>query len=343
MNKVAVLDATTRAELFAETASRRELPDSLVEKDFWVCWMLAQLFSIEEFKGRLLFKGGTSLSKVFGAIARFSEDIDLAVDYEMLGFAGPSDPHADALSRTKRQAILEEMLAKCRAYISGPFLDRLRARCREVLGPEAEDGWKLSVDAQGPDVVRFAYPRAVRQHVAYILPQVVLELGTHAEFIPRGDFTIQSFAAVEFPHLFGSVNVPVTSLLAKRTFWEKATILHAEFHRPTDKPMPLRYSRHYFDVAMMGQGPVGKEAFEDLQLLEAVVRHKQIFYPSAWAQYPLASPGTFRMAPPEARAKALRQDYREMGVMILGEPPPFETVLEKLVALESELNSLKTE
>jgi hypothetical protein len=77
--------------------------------------------------------------------------------------------------------------------------------------------------------------------------------------------------------------------------------------------------------------------------LTAVVRHKQIFYPSAWAQYPLASPGTFRLVPPEARVKALRKDYRDMGVMIFGEAPRFEGVLETLVALESELNSLRRE
>jgi hypothetical protein len=168
-----------------------------------------------------------------------------------------------------------------------------------------------------------------------------LELGTHAQFIPRGDFTIRSFAAMEFPHLFGNVNVAVTSLLAKRTFWEKATILHAEFHRPADKPMLMRHSRHYFDVATMAQGPVKKEAFDDLPLLAAVVRHKQIFYPAAWAQYPLASPGTFRMVPPEGRVKAIRQDYHEMRVMIFGEPPRFETVIETLIVLERELNSLK--
>ena len=340
MNKVAQLDTAARAEVFAETADRLGLPDSLVEKDFWVCWMLDQLFSIEEFKGRLLFKGGTSLSKVFGAIARFSEDIDIAVDYAMLGFTGLSDPHSEGLSRTKQQALLEKMLAECRAYIRGEFIDHLRARCSEVLGPEAEGGWKLGVGAQSPDVVRFEYPRAVRQQVAYMAPQVVLELGTHAEFIPRGDFTIRSFAATEFPNLFGNVDVAVTSLLAKRTFWEKATILHAEFHRPADKPMPIRYSRHYFDVATMAQGPVKKEAFEDLPLLAAVVGHMQIFYPAAWAKYPLASPGTFRMVPPDARVNALRQDYREMGVMIFGEAPAFNSVLETLAALETELNSL---
>jgi hypothetical protein len=339
LNKVAQLNATARAELFAETANRLGLPESLVEKDFWVCWTLDQLFSIEEFKGRLLFKGGTSLSKVFGAIARFSEDIDLAVDYTMLGFTGASDPQLANLSRSKQNALLLKMIQECQNYIRGEFIDRLRERCRSLLGPEGP--WSLSVDAQDPNVVRFQYPRAVTQHVAYIAPQVVLELGTHAEFVPRGDFTIRSFAAGEFPALFERTDVAVTNLLAKRTFWEKATILHAEFHRPAEKPMPGRYSRHYFDVAVMAGGPVKAEAFADLALLAAVVRHKRIFYPSAWAQYPLASPGTFRLLPPETRLGALREDYRDMAVMIFGDAPRFDTIIETLAKLEKELNSLR--
>lgn len=303
MNKVAQLNATARAELFAETANRLGLPESLVEKDFWVCWMLGQLFSIEEFNGRLLFKGGTSLSKIFGAITRFSEDIDLAVDYTMLGFTGASDPLSPKLSRTKQIALLSRMLLECQSYIKGEFLDRLRRRCKALLGFEVE--WSLDVDSHDPNIVCFSYPKAVGQKVAYIAPQVVLELGTHAEFVPRGDFIIRSFAATEFPDLFNEADVLVTSLLAKRTFWEKATILHAEFHRPADKPTPGRYSRHYYDVAMMAGGPVKAEAFADLALLAAVVKHKQTFYPSAWAQYTLATPGTFRLAPAEGRLAAL--------------------------------------
>lgn len=178
--------------------------------------MLGQLFSIEEIKGRLLFKGGTSLSKVFGAIARFSEDIDLAVDYAMLGFSGANDPLSPELSRTKRVALLSKMLLECRRYIKGEFLDRVRERCNAVLGSGVE--WGLDVDSHDPNIVRFFYPRAAGQEVAYIAPQVVLELGTHAEFIPHGDFIIRSFAASEFPDLFQEAEVPVRSLLAKRTF-----------------------------------------------------------------------------------------------------------------------------
>jgi len=339
LNKTAQLAAAARAQLFAETANRRGLPEALIEKDFWVCWMLAQIFSIEPLRAGLLFKGGTSLSKVFGAIERFSEDIDLAVDYTMLGFTGARDPLARELSRNKQMALLDEMLEVCRKYIAGEFIERLRERCIEVLGREGS--WSLGVDEQDRNIVHFFYPPAVQGQVAYIAPQVTLELGTHAEFIPRGEFVIRAFAAAEFPNLFEQVEVPVTSLLAKRTFWEKATILHAEFHRPAEKKMPDRYSRHYYDVAMMAARQVKQEAFADLDLLGAVVKHKQIFYASGWARYPLAVPGTFKMAPPESRFPALRQDYRQMGVMIFGEAPPFEQIIETLVALELELNALR--
>ncbi len=339
MNKVAQLKPSARAEIFAETANRRGLPEALVEKDFWVCWMLAQIFSIQQLKACLLFKGGTSLSKVFSLIERFSEDIDLAVDYTMLGFTGARDPLASHLSRTKQTVLLGEMLGSCQRYIAGEFLEHLRTRCTEVLG--AEGSWRLAVDEQDPNVVHFFYPPAVQAQVAYIAPRVTLELGTHAEFIPRGEFVIRAFAAAEFPALFEQTAVPVTSLLAKRTFWEKATILHAEFHRPAEKSLPSRYSRHYYDVAMMAARSVKQEAFGDLDLLAAVVKHKQTFYSSAWAQYPLAVPGTFKLAPPESRIQALRQDYRDMIVMIFGEPPPFQQIIEELAALERELNALQ--
>lgn len=91
MNRIAQMTASQRADMFAETADRKGLPEAVVEKDFWVCWVLKQLFSITAFSGKLLFKGGTSLSKIFHAINRFSEDIDLAVDYAALGFTGDRD------------------------------------------------------------------------------------------------------------------------------------------------------------------------------------------------------------------------------------------------------------
>ncbi len=336
MNGIARMAAEERAQVFAETADRKALAEAIIEKDFWVCWILKQLFSIEALSGRLLFKGGTSLSKIFHAINRFSEDIDLAVDYVALGFTGDRDPRRDDISRTRRANILDEMMAECQRYIGGDFLDALKARCEEILG--AAEAWSLDVSGQDPNVIRFQYPTASSNSLAYVVPQVVLELGTHAEFVPHDRFTIRSLVAEEFPELVPDGDVGVVALLAKRTFWEKATILHAEYHRPPEKPIPDRYSRHYYDVAMLAQGAIRAEALADMDLLAQVVRHKETFYPSAWARYDLAHPGSFHVVPPQPRIAALERDYRNMGVMIFGNPPTFDTIMATLAALEQEIN-----
>jgi hypothetical protein len=325
-----------RADLFAETAARKGLSEAVVEKDFWVCWTLKQLFSTDALAGRLLFKGGTSLSKIFHAINRFSEDIDLAVDYAALGFTGDRDPRRDALSKTKRAAILDDMMTACQQYIGTEFIDAARGRFGEILGDGGD--WELAVSETDSNVVRFRYPSAAPA-LEYIRPQVVLELGTHAEFVPHDDFTVRAFAAEEFPTLFDEPDVAVKALLAKRTFWEKATILHAEFYRPAERAMPDRYSRHYYDTAMLARSPVRAEALGDMALLGQVVRHKETFYPSGWARYDLARAGSLRLVPPRERLAALERDYRSMGIMIFGEPPSFDSIVETLGTLEKEINN----
>jgi hypothetical protein len=132
--------------------------------------------------------------------------------------------------------------------------------------------------------------------------------------------------------------VEVNALLAKRTLWEKATILHAEYYRPAEKPLPGRYSRHYYDVAMVTRGRFRTEALSDFALLAKVVRHKQNFYPAAWARYDLAVPGILRLIPQAHRIAALRQDYRDMAAMIFGAVPPLESLLEYLAEFEAEIN-----
>jgi hypothetical protein len=336
LNKIARMAASERAEVFAETADRKRLPEAIIEKDFWVCWVLKQLFSIEAFAGRLLFKGGTSLSKVFHAINRFSEDIDLAVDYAALGFTADRDPRREDISRTRRAAILEEMMIACRLYVGTEFLAALKSRCQDILGTAGD--WSLQVNALDSNVIQFRYPTASSKALPYVAPQVVLELGTHAEFVPHDRFMIRSFVAEEFPNLIEEGEVSVIALLAKRTFWEKATILHAEYYRPSEKPLPDRYSRHYYDVAVLSEREFVSEALADKTLLAQVVRHKETFYPAAWARYDLARHGSLRLLPTAERAGALERDYRNMGVMIFGEPPAFSTIIETLAAIEQSIN-----
>ena len=207
MNKVAIMEARARADLFSETAERMNVAEAIIEKDFWVCWVLKQLFSNKAFEGRLLFKGGTSLSKIFKAINRFSEDIDLAVDYETLGFNGENDPRQENISNTKRNKILGKMMEECQRYIGGEFLDLLGKQCRETLG--AGHGWGLEVSKDDKNVVLFHYPAASTKRLAYLRPQVILELGTHAEFVPRDRFAIRSFAGEHFPKVVVDNDVSV--------------------------------------------------------------------------------------------------------------------------------------
>lgn len=336
MDKVARSSGRDRAELFRLTADRLRFHPVNVEKDFWVCWLLKQLFTIPELGGWLVFKGGTSLAKCFNLIRRFSEDIDLAVDFERLGFTGERDPRQSSLSHTKRQPILEAMLRACREYIAGLFLSALRSRIDGILGGS---GWALSINTNDPNTVEFTYPSALELKLDYIRPGVLLELGTHAEPIPRESVSVRPYAAESFPQLFGEPACSVTTVVARRTFWEKATILHAEYHRPLEKRMLPRYSRHYSDVAVMARTPVQAEALGDLELLQSVVTHKDRFYHAAWAKYHEARKGTFRLVPRDERISEIRRDHQAMTPMFFGEPPEFDRILEDLAALERTINA----
>lgn len=337
MDRIATMPLGDRADLFRETAAQLSIHEVIVEKDFWVCWILKHLFLVPEFDGWLTFKGGTSLSKCFNLIQRFSEDVDLAVSFHQLGFTGRKDPRRDDLSYTKRQSLLDEMLEACRVYIAGPFMMALKAHITNVLGNK---GWSLGVSSYDANTVEFKYPAALGIELNYIRPRVVLELGTHAEPIPYDEFVVRPFVADQFPDLFSEPEGKITAVLARRTFWEKATILHSEYHRPLDKPLLPRYSRHYADIATMAQTPVKNEALADMDLLRSVCRHKDYFYHCGWARYKEARPGSFHLVPKQERYGTLRKDYQDMKVMFFTEPPSFKDIIEELSVLEESINAL---
>lgn len=140
------------------------------------------------------------------------------------------------------------------------------------------------------------------------------------------------------PVAFPDFNAEVVALEIERTFWEKATILHAEFHRPSDKTQPPRYARHYSDFAALWRHPAGPAASQTLTLLERVRRHKSRFFASGWANYATAVPGTFRLLPPESRLRELGADYDAMRPMFLNEPLAFDEMLGVLREAEEALN-----
>jgi len=331
MDKVALLTAAERSELFRESAARRGMSPAVIEKDFWVCWVLKQLFAEPSFNERIVFKGGTSLSKVFGLIDRFSEDIDLVLDWRLLGYgAGMEHPRQELDSLTKRDRFSRAVNRKAAEYIAGTLihdLTRLMARCPQV---------SAVVDVIDPHSVNISYPASFS--VDYIRPEVVLEIGPLAAWVPSASHRIRPYAAEEFPQLFAEPECRVIATSAERTFWEKATILHQQAHRTG--PMPLRYSRHYYDLYKLAASPVSTSAIADLGLLRDVVAFKQRFYPSGWARYEDAVPGSLKLIPANAPLAELQRDYNSMQVMIHGQIPDFDEIIIALRHLEDQINGL---
>jgi hypothetical protein len=329
MDKVANLTPDQRRELFEVAGGRRRVNPAIMEKDFWVCWVLRRLFSDADLKDHLIFKGGTSLSKVYGLIDRFSEDIDLVLDWTLLGYGqGLIDPYQNFDSKGKQDRFNKEINAKATVYIEKNLLPKFNELFADV------PGLRVSIDPSDPYSVNVAYPAIFKE--AYIRPAVRLEIGPLASWVPSKQYAIQPYAAAEIPSVFENPSCPVVVIAAERTFWEKAAILHKEAHRPGI--IPLRHSRHYYDVYKLTTSAFGKTALTDSALRQEVVAFKQRFYPSSWARYDLAKPGTFKMIPSADHFAVLKKDYQDMAVMIFGEIPVFERIIETLRALEDQIN-----
>ena len=344
MDKVALLPANDRAALFRETGAARGVADTIIEKDFWVCWTLKRLFALQggEFAS-LVFKGGTSLSKAYGAIRRFSEDIDLSFDRAELGYKGDRDPEKEGLSKKKAAQLIEDLVSEVERHISEKLLPALRRAIMDQLGEPEEGEWSLEIDLAEAQTVNFHYPAALEAAhyagMAYITPRVKLELGARGNPWPTEEKFIRPYAAEDFPDFFADPDTSIVVLSARRTFWEKATALHAEAHRPSGSPTPQYFSRHYYDLAMLLETEEGKAAAKDFDLLAQVAKHKTTFFRSGWASYDTAQPGSLQLIPDEARIKDLRVDYRDMAPMMFDQQPPsFDDILARINELQQAIN-----
>jgi len=330
VNRFAALPAYQRNELFSLTAQRRRMGSvAVVEKDFWVCWTLKRLFEHPELSKLLIFKGGTSLSKVFGLIDRFSEDIDLVLDWRVVTDENPLEER----SKSKQNKLNDAVNESARAYIAGDLFSMLKG----VL----EDQCEIEVNTGEKDlghIVRVKYPET--SAAKNLLPYIQLEIGPLASWFPHAEHTVRPYVAEDFPDYFDDPACPVRAIDAERTFWEKATILHHEANRPESSPVPARYSRHYYDLYLMAQSEVKAAALADLQLLESVVAFKNRFYPRGWANYDEARPGSLKLIPPSRILDEMHKDYEDMGEMIFGRHPSFDEIIDGLKQLESEINAL---
>ena len=331
MNNIARVNKKEREDLFITTARDIGLPEAMVEKDFWVCWVLDYLFQNSPWAEKLAFKGGTSLSKCFGLINRFSEDIDVVLDWRLLGY--DTEVLWEERSRTQQEKINKETIIKTNEFLCGVLIPELQSGFSSIIS----DKFSLYIDDVDLQTVCFAYPRSFDENS--IIDVVRIEMGVLAAWTPVEYGTVESYAAQLHPHVFETPSTRILTVSPKRTFWEKITILHKEAFR-RDKKFPSRYSRHYYDLFCLDKSEYKEQAYADLELLNQVVRFKNKFYHSGSAHYNLAKPGFMRLMPPDDCVPIISNDYTHMRNMIFGEYPDFNDIMDCIERMEHEINEL---
>jgi hypothetical protein len=338
-NRVLTSAVADRRDLFLATAARLGTTVQNVEKDFWVCWTLDALFNgLQRGGPRLLFKGGTSLSKGYGLIERFSEDIDITVFRADID-ASASVEDLEALSRKRRERRLEDIRKACQAFIGGP----LKAQLEELAAGLPIVGGQLRVtldddDADGQSLL-LRYP-AVSDEDRYVHPAVKIEAGAKSALDPNAPLSVRPYVADELAGF--DLTVPnVTTVDPVRTFWDKVLILHRlrrSFEdRGTLRGGGQRVSRHYYDVDRVLRTDIGRRAVTDLAMAEDCLRHERMFFKRA-GQDTAVPGGSFALMPPASMLDQLRLDYAAMAVMIFGEVPAFKAVMDSIAALEATVN-----
>lgn len=317
---------------FEQAALRRNVAPVILEKDFWVCWLLGILFE-SQFADSLVFKGGTSLSKVFGVIERLSEDIDLSLSPEFLHLP------AAGTSRNQANKWMTRAEAACGEAVQNEIGPAMESAVATVLGKSEQTWFEFLMDPNtNSPALLFHYPSSQPPGFDYLKRSVKLEFGSLTDQQPAGRHAIGPWVAEVLPDAFSDWRCEVVALDVERSFWEKATILHTEYHRPAEKPTPDRFSRHYADTATLAQHSTASKAIDLHDLRNRVVEWKSRFFGSSWANYGHAKPGTFRLVPPAERQPKLRRDYQAMRDMYLTEPASFDDILATLADLENRIN-----
>lgn len=348
MDEFARRSAEDRRAYIEEAANSRDLTRTIIEKDFWVCWTLRRLVNCEELSGQLMFKGGTSLSKSYGIIHRFSEDIDLTIAKDAPLVREVLPPMEDGISGNERKRRTKALKEAAQQYVADILMPMLTREIGDALG--TAEGWEIVADPEDPDAqtLLFNYPKTSgyglnygndwggRSDTDYIKPRIKLEFGARGDTEPFELKTIIPYLAEEFPDEFSDASTEIPTLAVTRTFWEKVTILHALYH---NGKLRDGMSRHYYDTLMLARAGIAAEALRKPELLGQVVHNKSLMFTDKSASYDTALIGTLRLSPSDAIATDLSRDYADMAEMFMAEPPSFNDLLNGIAELEEKVNS----
>mgnify|MGYP003365496910 CR=1 FL=1 len=340
MDDFARRPADDRRAYIEEAAALRDLTPIIIEKDFWVCWTLRRLVQASGLTGHMTFKGGTSLSKAYDIIQRFSEDIDLTISRSAPILNTVASPMEAGISGKELERRTKALKAAAQDYVATIAMPVLAHEIGAALGTSV--GWELLLDPEDRDqqTVLFIYPRSSGDEPGaeggYIKPRIKLEFGARGDTEPFTMRPIIPYLAENFPEELPDSVTEVPTLAVERTFWEKVTILHALHH---NGKLRDGLSRHYYDVLMLDRASVTAGAVLQPDLLAQVVHNKSLMFADKSASYETAVLGTLKLLPQDGMMERLAQDYDAMQDMFMTSPPAFSALIDGIARIERAINA----
>ena len=331
MKELLKLSQKRRSIIFDSVAKDMNVNPIIIEKDFWVCLILDYLMNKSKYKDCLIFKGGTSLSKCYDIISRFSEDVDLILKWDVFGY---TDDFVFNQRSKNQYNLFEKALNKQAAFfiqnnIKNDLLENLLTKV---------NGLNIISDEKDPMVLYVQYPHDRSNQ--YINPMVKLEIGPVSPKTPTERKTISPYYAKYFDLGEDDNDIEVEVISIARTFWDKILIIYAETNRPIEKKMPARYFRHYHDVAMIYSSGYYQEIIKQKSLFEEVKDFKPKYYRNSWSNIESCDLSVINLSPSKQRKEELKKDYNHMKEMFFNNVPSFDKIIQTIKMIEIELRNI---
>ena len=337
------LSAKDQKDILQTAATKLGREISVLEKDVWVCWALQALFSMPD-RHPMVFKGGTSLSKAYDIINRFSEDIDITIDYRSLEdknyphYPEKVKPFDPGTSKNQKKQYSERLKKYVRDYAQERVKPYLQSEL-DKLPTKKEHTIEVIKDEQ----IRVQYPPVAEYSDEYLKSEILIELGGRNAIDPKETHEIRPYIASTAEGIsYPSSRVDVLS--PERTFWEKATLIHVECNRGYFTDNADRLSRHWYDLVMLAKHEKTRAAVKDREILADVVKYKKVFFNSSYANYDDCLSGKLKLLPKNEMRNQLQSDYEQMisSKMMYQEPPPFSDIIDAIEKIENQVNGEST-
>lgn len=325
------LSEDERRIIINQVSIKKGLLPTAIEKDWWVMIALRAIFKTK-YSDHLLFKGGTSLSKSYNLIERFSEDIDLALDRSFFNFDG---------NLTKTQ--VKNLRKKSAKFVSEVFIHELK---KELLENNVKD-FELSIvnfeeSDTDPISIELRY-KSLTETIPYLQPRILIEISSRSLRNPFENREVISFIDEVYPNLpFSNKPISVPTVLPTRTFLEKIFLLHEEFQKPDEsKIRHERMTRHLYDISKLMDSNYSQQALNNTELYQTIVNHREMITNLPWVDYTKHNTKTLNFIPSEKIIENWRKDYKDMQEsMFYGKTDSFDKLIMKLTELNKEINNL---